>query len=110
MQDIKTKCPSSALYVEKSILQYPFSMTGITMKDTNGEFVETMHSSLRRYEETHGTKIVRKKGTPQHLIQSVRTLTSYNSRRAGYLPAHEITIHKVKPSQSPLVQSHINLK
>ena len=57
----------------------------------------------RIYEETHGTKIVRKKGTPQHLIQSVRTLTGYNSRRAGYSPAHEMTIRKVKPSQSPLV-------
>ena len=78
-------------------------MTCITMKATNGEFVETVHSSLRRYEETHGTKIVRKKGTPQHLIQSVRTLTGYNSRRAGYSPAHEMTIRKVKPSQSPLV-------
>ena len=48
-------------------------------KDTNGEFVETVHSSLRRYEEIHGTKIVRKKGTPQHVIQSKRTLTGYNS-------------------------------
>ena len=44
-----------------------------------------------------------KKGTPQHLIQSKRTLTGYNSRRAGYSPAHEMTIRKVKPSQSPLV-------
>ena len=84
-------------------LEQYISMTGITMKDTKGEFVETVHSSLRRYEETHGTKIVRKKGTPQHLIQSVRTLTGYNSRRAGYSPAHEMTIRKVKPSQSPLV-------
>ena len=41
-------------------------MTGVTMKDTNEEFVETVHSSLRKYEET-GFKIVRKKGTPQHV-------------------------------------------
>ena len=71
--------------------------------DTNGEFVETVHSSLRRYEETHGTKIVRKKGTPQHLIQSQRTLTGYNSRRAGFSPAYEMTIRKKNSPQSPLV-------
>ena len=85
------------------LLEQYFSMTGITMKDTNGEFVETVHSSLRRYEETHGTKIVRKKGTPQHLLQSQRTLTGYNSRRAGFSPAYEMTIRKKRSPKSPLV-------
>ena len=35
-----------------------------------------------------------KKGTPQHLLQSKRTLTGYNSRRAGFSPAYEMTILK----------------
>ena len=58
-------------------------MTGVTMKDTNEEFVETVHSSLRKYKET-GFKIVRKKGTPQHVTQAKRSQTRYNSRRAGF--------------------------
>ena len=43
-----------------------FELTNSTMKDTNGEFVETLHSSLRIHEEKHGFKIVRKLGTATH--------------------------------------------
>ena len=43
-----------------------FEEMGETLKDTNGEFTETCHSTLRISEERHGLKIVRKVGTPIH--------------------------------------------
>ena len=133
-----TKCPSSAQFVGKNThlmtifkSTFPILMkirerenaqcakqrlqaaVNISIIQPAGEFVETVHFSLRRYEETHGTKIVGKKGTPQHLIQSQTTkdlLTGYNSRRAGFSPAYEMTMRKKKSPQSPLVQSIIDLK
>ena len=39
--------------------QYYFSKSGQTMRLTNGEFVETCHSSLRQSEERHGFKVKR---------------------------------------------------
>ena len=42
--------------------------------------------------ETHGTKIVRKKGTPQHIIQSVKTMKPVG--RAGFSPSEELTLRK----------------
>ena len=56
-QQEKRKCSTC----EIEVLGNRKYLNHLTMKDTNGEFVETVHSSLRRYEETHGTKIVRKK-------------------------------------------------
>ena len=40
--------------------KYYFEKTGVTLRDTNGEFTETCHSSLRISEERHGFKIVKK--------------------------------------------------
>ena len=37
--------------------QYFFTKSGQTMRLTNGDFVETCHSSLRKSEETHGFKV-----------------------------------------------------
>ena len=49
------------------------------MKYTNGEFVETLHSTLRKFEEVHGKKIVRKMGTPVHVQRSLETISTFNS-------------------------------
>ena len=93
------------VYSSEKQLQIHIANTDCNNEDQQVKKCSTCEIEIlgNRYEETHGTKIVRKKGTPQHLIQSKRTLTGYNSRRAGYSPAHEMTIRKVKPSQSPLV-------
>ena len=56
-----------------------FALTNTTMRETNGEFVETQHSSLRIHEESHGFKVVRKLGTPSHLQKAKRSLVSFNS-------------------------------
>ena len=65
--------------------QYYFTKSGQTMKMTNGEFVETCHSSLRQSEERHGLKVKRKIGTLMHMPKSWQSLTLYNSKQAGHV-------------------------
>ena len=84
-----------------------FELTGKTMQDTNGEYVETLHSSLRVHEETHGYKVKRKMGTPIHLNKAKKSITSFNSVRAGFSPAHELTLRRKLHSPSSI--SHLYL-
>ena len=76
---------SMTLKVHVAIHHYAFyfSNTGQTFCTTNGEYTETCHSTLRISEETHGLKVVRKIGTPIHQYRSLKSLTMYNSKRAG---------------------------
>ena len=67
------------------------------MRDTNGEFVENLHSSLRTHEENHGYKVVRRLGTPSHLKLAHESLVTFNSLKAGHSPAHELMIRKSSP-------------
>ena len=62
---------------------YYFEKTGLTFKDTNAEFTEGAHSTVRKFEETHNFKIVRKLGTPIHLRKSLDSITQFNSRNLG---------------------------
>ena len=71
------------------------------MQDTNGEYVETLHSSLRVHEETHGYKVKRRLGIPVHPEKAKKSLTSFKSVRAGFSPAHELTLRK---TCIPLIQ------
>ena len=71
-----------------------FELTNSTMRDTNGEFVETLHSSLHIDETNHGNKVVRKLGTQVHLKKAKNSLTSFNSKRAGISPAYDLTLRK----------------
>ena len=84
------------------------SLTGKTMKYTNGEFVETVHSTLRKFEEVHGKKIVRKMGTPIHVQRSLETISTFNSARAGFTPPSLMTIRKSTPRSTPPNVSTIN--
>ena len=69
--------------------------------DTNVEFVETLHSTLRKFEEVHGEKIVRKMGTPIHVQRSLETISIFNSERAGFTPSSVMTIRKSTPRSTP---------
>ena len=64
--------------------KYVFEKSGTTMRHSNGEFTESCHSTLRKSEETHGFKVVKKCGTPVHEKKSLQSLVFFNSRRAGY--------------------------
>ena len=77
------------------------------MRETNGEFVETLHSSLRIHEESHGFKVVKKLGTPTHLKKAKRSLMSLKSTKAGFSPARDLTLRRQSsphPPSSPLFQ------
>ena len=82
--------------------------TGKTFRDTNGEFIETVHSSLRIHEESHGYKVVKQIGSPGHLKKSQQSITSFNSLRAGFCSPKDFTLrrksspHSSSPSPSPL--------
>ena len=58
-----------------------FELTNTTMRDTNGEYVETLQSSLRIHEENHGYKVVSSFTESQNVLgvlqqQKGRILTS----------------------------------
>ena len=75
-------------------------MTNTTMRDTNGEFVETLHSTLRLHEEHHGFKVVRRLGSKIHLKKALSPHVSHNSLRAGFSPARALQAlvqHNVYP-------------
>ena len=71
-----------------------FELSGINMKSTNGEFVESTHSALRIHEEKHGYKVVKKLGEESHIKKSIRSLTSFNSKRAGFSPIQSLKLKK----------------
>ena len=75
------------------------------MKDTNGEFVETLHSTLRVHEENHGFKIVRKLGSNGHLKKALASHVSHthNSLRGGFSPARDFVLRT--PSPVPIKNS-----
>ena len=73
-----------------------FTRTGKTLRHTNGEFVESCHSQLRKSEERHQFKRVKGLGTPSHQASSNKSLTVYNSTRA-FSPS-SATIQKKKSS------------
>ena len=56
-----------------------FNITGTNFKDTNEEFTETMHSKVRKSEECHGLKVVKKLGTPVHEKKSFRSVAMINT-------------------------------
>ena len=77
-------------------------MTEKTMKETNDAFVETLNSTLRKNDKkNHLYEVVRKKGTPPHDAKSLKSLTTFNSSRAGFTPSHEMTIRRPSPLVAP---------
>ena len=78
-----------------------FETMGKTFKDTNGEFVESLHNSLRRHEEIHKFKVVNKLGSAGHIKKSLGSISTFNTMKAGFIPATEFTIRrKSSPHQS----------
>ena len=52
---------------------------------------------------------MRKRGTPQHVIQSVKTMTAFNSGRAGFSPSEELTLRKPR-RPTPQIELFPNMK
>ena len=77
-----------------------FELSGLTFKDTNGEYSEALHSRLRIHEERSGFKVVRKKGTIIHQQKSLQSLTTFNSKRAGLTSSTEFRLRKKRVVQA----------
>ena len=87
--------------------QYYFTKSGKTMKMTNGEFVETCHSSIRQSEERHGFKVKKKLRTPIHMQKSWQSLVLYNSKRAGHVTPLRLKKKSLSTSSSHTPQPPI---
>ena len=83
--------------------KFYFESTGKTFKETNGEFTETCHHTLRKSDECNGTNIVRKIATPIHQYKSLKSITNHNSKKigGGETPIFQ-RVKKTTPSASPL--------
>ena len=81
--------------------KFYFETTGKTLKETNGEFTETCHSTLRKAEECHNQKIVRKIATPIHQYQSFKSLIFHNSTKIGGETPPSKRVKKTSPSSTP---------
>ena len=73
-----------------------FELSGLTFRDTNGEFNEAIHSSLRIHEKWLRFKVEKKMETIIHLQKSLQSLTTFNSKRAGLTSSADFRL-KGKP-------------
>ena len=60
-----------------------FKKSGLTFKDTNGEYLESI---LKKSEETLGFRVVKQLGTPIHKVKSLASITLFNSKKSGESP------------------------
>ena len=58
-----------------------FTNTGTNFKDRHGEFVETVHYTLKKHEERKEFSTKRKSGTDHHLLKSNRSITEFNAMK-----------------------------
>ena len=90
-----------------------FNKTGKNFKNTNGEYVEAVHSSLKKHERDHGFVVKKRQGTPQHRQKSLQSHVTYNSMRIGATSPMEFTLRKKSkspPSSTPRLKKTWNFK
>ena len=68
------------------------------MRHTNGEFTESLHSTLRKHEEIHNFKMVKNLGTPVHQSKPMTNFSFFNVRRIG---SKALLPSTPSPSSSP---------
>ena len=97
--------------ISKKFSSFPwyFKTTGTNFRNTNGEFLETVHYSLKKHEFEHGYVVKKKQGTPSHLLKSLQSISSYNS--LGSTPPQEFTLWRKStpsPNSTPKVKKWIS--
>ena len=80
-----------------------FQETGTNFRNTNGEYFEAAHYSLKNHEVDHGYVVKRSQGTTHHLLKSLQSISSYNSLRIGATPPQEFTLRRTTPTSTPKV-------
>ena len=69
---------------------------------------KNLAAHMDSHEESHGYKVVKQIGTPEHLKKNQQSITSFNSLRAGFCSPKDFTLrrksspHYSSPSPSPL--------
>ena len=71
-----------------------FECTGMSLCETNGEYVESAHSTLKNHEKRSSFAIVTKLGTKIHHMKSLQSISSFNSKKAGFTPSREFKLRK----------------
>ena len=90
--------------------EWYFKNNGTNFRNTNGEFFEAVHYSLKKHEFEHGYVLKKKQGTPHHLLKSLQSISSYNSMRIGSTPPQEFTLRRKStpsPSSTPKVKKWV---
>ena len=100
----KKYCLSWTLKIHVILDHYQeyFEKMNKTMRHTNGEFPEGVHSTLIKRERANGNHVVRKIATPIHQQRALSSLTIFNSKNIGYI--HPIRLRKANtpsPRSSP---------
>ena len=79
LHDIHQLSMTLKIHVILDHYSYYFEKTKQTFKDTSREYIESCHSTLRKEEEEHNLKVVRRIGTPIHIVKSAKSLTIFLS-------------------------------
>ena len=91
MKEVLGLSETLKIHVVLDHFKYYFDQTGQNFCHTNGENVESSHSSLQIHEERHNFHMNRKIRTPRHAEMSFKRLVFYNSKRAKMtLPLHKL--------------------
>ena len=77
-----------------------FQRTGKNLKNTNGEFGETVHSTLKKFELGRGFKVSRKLATDHHLLKAHQSISTFNALKMGGTPPSKMAIRRRKTSTS----------
>ena len=72
--------------------EHHFKNMGENFKETNGESVETVHSSIKKHEEKKGFVNKIKLGTTHHLKRAHQSISSFNALKMGSTPPRDIVI------------------
>ena len=61
-----------------------FTRQNITLRATSGEYIESVHSSLRRLEEIHGLHTETQLGTQGHMKRLLKSSCLFNFKNEGF--------------------------
>ena len=61
-----------------------FSIHNVTLRATSGEYIESVHSSLRRLEEIHGLHTETRIGTKAHMNRLLKSSCLFNFKNEGF--------------------------
>ena len=86
--------------------KFYFEKTGKNFKDTNGEFGETLHSTLKNFEARKGFTIKRRIGDDRAVITGHQSISTINALHMGSFRAKDMTLRSPasslrSPASSP---------